>query len=231
MVCQSVSTCKFCNTFFVYDLNKIYVVGYSESPESSKDMARNALRSVLRKSGSESPTSNVENFNFYDSLNSDPLGNFNINNNADVFHESNDKIEKRLSKAEDSVIKDKKPTIVRSQSEVHIRSSKTSEVMEKIFQEGEEFDLNSSNKPIPRPEDIFSDSESSSPARKLNNGERAKAKSVKGHKRSRSDLGNIKLEKDKDLSNGAGNRAGRMVDRQISDGGKFFKTLGCTVKK
>ncbi|KAK3095842.1 hypothetical protein FSP39_019904 [Pinctada imbricata] len=154
-------------------------MGYSESPESTKDMAKNALRSVLRKSGSESPPPDSQSFNFYDSTNCDPLGSFDMT--IDVFQNKSDIVgsDKKVNE------KGQKTPIIRSQSETGFRTSKTSEVIEQLFQEKENFDLGSESRVnLRRPEDIFSDSESTSPARKTNDKTKVKSKSVKGHKSS-----------------------------------------------
>ncbi|XP_048745688.2 run domain Beclin-1-interacting and cysteine-rich domain-containing protein-like isoform X2 [Ostrea edulis] len=155
----------------------------SPSPEEIRNMARESLRSVLRKSGYESPTGDAPDFSFYDDPNSDPL--LNIDFNVDLNPGMSNLAE--VASSPQIFNQNPKKVIVRSQSDMG--TSKTSAVINKIYKDREDFEHGASGG-VNRLEDIFSDSECPHEG-----GENVKAKvKSKGHKRSRSDLGGVKVE-------------------------------------
>ncbi|XP_061171620.1 run domain Beclin-1-interacting and cysteine-rich domain-containing protein-like [Saccostrea echinata] len=156
----------------------------STSPEETKSLARESLRTVLRKSGSESPTGDAPDFSFYDNLNSDPLLNIEF---SDEVNHMNPSLKEVVSTPQLVNHKSKK-VIVRSQSETGM--SKTSAVIKNIYKDNEDFSHETPGS-VSRLEDIFSDSECPPKGEEK---EKVKVKS-KGHKRSRSDQGGIKVEK------------------------------------
>lgn len=158
----------------------------STSPEDTKNMARESLRTVLRKSGSDSPTGDAPDFSFYDNLNSDPLLNIEFSENAATDSENS---HAEVGSGERIVNSSPKKAIVRSQSDTGM--SKTLTVIKNIYKDNEDFEPGKSGT-VNRLEDIFSDSEC--PKKGEEENVKVKAKS-KGHKRSRSDHGGIKVEK------------------------------------
>ncbi|XP_062601083.1 run domain Beclin-1-interacting and cysteine-rich domain-containing protein-like isoform X2 [Saccostrea cucullata] len=156
----------------------------STSPEETKTLARESLRTVLRKSGSESPTRDAPDFSFYDNLNSDPL--LNIEFSDEMNHR--DPSLKEVVSTPQLVNHKSKKVIVRSQSDMGI--SKTSAVIKNIYKDNEDFS-HETPASVSRLEDIFSDSECPPKGEEK---EKAKVK-AKGHKRSRSDQGGVKVEK------------------------------------
>ncbi|XP_060070855.1 run domain Beclin-1-interacting and cysteine-rich domain-containing protein-like [Ylistrum balloti] len=158
-------------------------IGSTGSPQETTALAKEALRTVLRKSGSESPTHDLQlfestngEFSFYNSINSDPLRNMDFNQEqSDPFDTSE---ETKNGKQQNKIL-------LRSQSETVMGLSKPGVSNGKI-------DINLSEKKIRKkckPEDIFSDSESR-PQKKTSE-DKAKSSPGKklGHKRSRSDFG------------------------------------------
>lgn len=160
--------------------------GASTSPEDTKNMARESLRTVLRKSGSDSPTGDAPDFSFYDNLNSDPLLNIEFSENVATDSENS---HAEVGSGERIVNSSAKKAIVRSQSDTGM--SKTLTVIKNIYKDNEDFEPGKSGT-VNRLEDIFSDSEC--PKKGEEENVKVKAKS-KGHKRSRSDHGGIKVEK------------------------------------
>lgn len=187
----------------------ILFVGASTSPEETKEMAKDALRSVLKKSGSESPIDapcDGENpFSLYDSLNSDPLLNMEFsrehrtlksNSTSDIsFKYSGSKV-KSLTRSQSETSNISRGNLERT----NLGSLKaSSEIMDKIFNESDDLLENCEfrNSSGPRkPEEIFSDSESHSIARDISLRKTQSLHGKKGHKRSRSDLGGVKTESD-----------------------------------
>ncbi|XP_069105114.1 run domain Beclin-1-interacting and cysteine-rich domain-containing protein-like [Argopecten irradians] len=152
------------------------------SPQETSALAKEALRTVLRKSGSESPTHDMQvseptdrEFSFYNSLNSDPLRNMDFNQDqSDPFDTNNS--------AKNNSQQNK--VLVRSRSEMVMGVTKAG-----VSEAG--IDLTISEKKVRtkcKPEDIFSDSESR-PKQKASEVQSKSSPSKKlGHKRSRSDF-------------------------------------------
>nr|XP_022343883.1 run domain Beclin-1-interacting and cysteine-rich domain-containing protein-like isoform X3 [Crassostrea virginica] len=161
----------------------------STSPEETKSLARESLRTVLRKSGSESPTGEAPDFSFYDNLIiSDPLLNIEFNENLPP---ENPSAAVDVGKDRKITNTNSKKAIKRSQSDTGM--SKTLTVIKNIYKDNEDFEHRETPS-VNRLEDIFSDSEC--PVKGENENEAAKVKAKKGHKRSRSDVGGIKIEKE-----------------------------------
>ncbi|XP_021360063.1 run domain Beclin-1-interacting and cysteine-rich domain-containing protein-like isoform X2 [Mizuhopecten yessoensis] len=153
------------------------------SPQETTALAKEALRTVLRKSGSESPTHDTHlsdptdgQFSFYNSINSDPLGNMDFNQDqSDPFETAED--------SENGSQQNK--VLLRSQSEMLMEVSKSGIQIAKS-------DTNLPKKKIRtkcKPEDIFSDSESRSQKKDSENLAKSSPSKKLGHKRSRSDIG------------------------------------------
>ena len=134
-------------------------------------MAREALRSVLRKSGSDSPTDSPEpGFSFYDNNTEDPLSHVTIT-------------EQRPDSQEQSVESQK----VKAESKSKLKKSVS--LVGKSMMPDSKDGINKTS----RPEEIFSDSET------LVEGNRGvtlrtskSSASIKSHKRSRSDMSWLK---------------------------------------
>lgn len=187
------------------------MIGSSTSPEDGKISAKDALRDVLRKSGSESPAelsppgTSQNSFSLYNSINSDPLLNVDLqqlSRSTSVSHEN------LTSK---SKFETKKP-LVRSVSETvvnqRLSDRRASEMMDKIIHEDEDdvFPVTKSmtlthsmtltseepekKKSAKGSRVIFSDSESVETESKTRKMSEKKTKLT--HKRSRSDISGIK---------------------------------------
>ncbi|XP_033760801.1 run domain Beclin-1-interacting and cysteine-rich domain-containing protein-like isoform X1 [Pecten maximus] len=152
------------------------------SPQETSTLAKEALRTVLRKSGSESPTHDTHlseptngEFSFYNSLNSDPLRNMDFNQDqSDPFDTSED------SKNDNTQNK----VLLRSQSEMIMGLTKSGVVNAGI-------DISTTEKKTRtkcKPEDIFSDSESQPQKKALEDQDKSSPSKKLGHKRSRSDF-------------------------------------------
>lgn len=185
-----------------------FLLGSYGSPLQTKALAKEALRTVLRKSGSESPTTgspevSSSQFSFYNSINSDPLRNMDFNHD-----QSPDPLDDGLDAA--NSVKQSK-TLIRSQSEMEMpvgdRSRRiSSESLTTVLPEAKLHVRKDC-----KPEDIFSDSESPRDAKITDNPAKSSPGKKLGHKRSRSD--------------GVKNMAANSVDGKIMDSEKAH-TLG-----
>ncbi|CAG2223842.1 RUBCN [Mytilus edulis] len=136
----------------------------SASPVEAKMLARDALRTVLRKSGSDSPTDSPETgFSFYDNQTEDPLSHVSMTEH---------KAESKESSSEDQT-KGKLP------SKSTLSSVKKSLTPDPIGTSEKTYSG--------RPDEIFSDSETLT-EEKRNVVMRTSKGTKKGHKRSRSDM-------------------------------------------
>ncbi|KAH3835105.1 hypothetical protein DPMN_108448 [Dreissena polymorpha] len=187
-----------------------YNLGSSTSPEDNQQLAREALRTVLKKSGSisdslERPSPNhASEFDLYKSINEDPLSNLALL--KDDSGGSN--LEPSLQ-----VIKVKKINLTRSESESgvarKVKSQRAAEMVEKIIHEDNVFSLSKSTETLVAGasskkirfedpvRDIFSDSETVEAKGKLNGDKQKRVRPT--HKRSRSDIiggKNLALQKE-----------------------------------
>ena len=174
--------------------------GSSTSPDDHRPSAKEAMRSILKKSGSESETfeSNITDFqengfNLYSSVNSDPLL------NLDVLTLSLP-VDKSQDIRSDTPKPKQKTTLTRSVSESVVKSlkdSRASEVVDSIIHEDDVFPAKPSidksvkikERQLEAARSIFSDSETVDNAASKKSKER---KAKHSHKRSRSDISGIK---------------------------------------
>lgn len=136
----------------------------SNSPVETKKMARDALRTVLKKSGSESPTDPPDSvYSFYDNTTDDPLSHVTMTTDQQDSKESSVERRDKLTLSSNAKLNRQKamtPDPVNS--------------ADKKFSSG-------------RPEEIFSDPETM-PGENQDVVLRRSKSSKKGHKRSRSDM-------------------------------------------